>query len=278
MITAFLAWITGIFLQLQQAQLWPAWCYGLALGAGVVGLCGRIYGKRKCAPFSSHKFSGFFSHLIVGLCLALAGFAWAGLYATHKKDQELDARYEQQDILVTGRVDGLPQMQSGRWRFMFKVDHASFESKEVELPPHLLLSWYFHGDDPGSVPDLKTGQEWSFLVRLKAPRGAVNFHTFDYELWLWSQGVGAVGYVRTAKNVPEPSLLDEGYSYANMVQWREAVREKINQTVTDSRQAGLITALTLGDQRAVSSDDWDTFRITGIVHLVSISGLHIIAN
>ena len=39
-------------------------------------------------------------------------------------------------------------------------------------------------------------------VRLKAPHGHINPHGFDYELWLWEQGVQATGYVRAGPARP----------------------------------------------------------------------------
>lgn len=284
MIVAFFAWITGIIIQLQQVQLWPVWCYGLAFGVSVLSVFGMVYWGRSKEPQSHHFSADRIQHYkwqgVIGLCMILAGFSWAGLQAAYRMNQALDPVYEQQDILVMGTVEELPQMQSGRWRFVFNVTEAKLKTETgaeetIELPRRLLLSWYFKNADPQTVPEIKTGQRWSFQVRVKAPHGSVNLHTFDYELWLWSQKIGAVGYVRTAKSAPEPQLLDGERFYTNMSQWRESVRKDIMQTVTGPRQAGLITALTLGDQRAIAQTDWDTFRITGVAHLVSISGLHI---
>jgi competence protein ComEC len=39
--------------------------------------------------------------------------------------------------------------------------------------------------------------------------------------------------------------------------------------------ADTVIALALGDQSAISAQDWATYRITGVAHLMSISGLHI---
>ncbi|MBC7716625.1 MAG: DNA internalization-related competence protein ComEC/Rec2, partial [Pseudorhodobacter sp.] len=57
--------------------------------------------------------------------------------------------------------------------------------------------------------------------------------------------------------------------------WRQRVRDAVEARIPDRRTAGVITALVVGDQSAISRDDWDLFRITGIAHLVSISGLHV---
>ncbi len=48
-----------------------------------------------------------------------------------------------------------------------------------------------------------------------------------------------------------------------------------NQKLADKRYGGVLLALVLGDQRAISDADWTLFNRTGIGHLVSISGLHI---
>ena len=37
----------------------------------------------------------------------------------------------------------------------------------------------------------------------------------------------------------------------------------------------VMVALVVGDQTAIAQDDWTVFRLTGIAHLVSISGLHV---
>jgi competence protein ComEC len=38
----------------------------------------------------------------------------------------------------------------------------------------------------------------------------------------------------------------------------------------------LIAALVTGGQGAIERADWDVFRATGVAHLMSISGLHIL--
>ena len=40
------------------------------------------------------------------------------------------------------------------------------------------------------------GQYWRFAVRLNRPHGFSNPGGFDYEAWLFQQGVSARGYVR----------------------------------------------------------------------------------
>ncbi|MFM7697686.1 MAG: ComEC/Rec2 family competence protein [Limnohabitans sp.] len=58
-------------------------------------------------------------------------------------------------------------------------------------------------------------------------------------------------------------------------QWRQSNREAVYRAVAEPRWAGQIAALLLGDQSSIQAEDWDIFRLTGIAHLMSISGLHI---
>src|SRR6185436_18319986 len=44
---------------------------------------------------------------------------------------------------------------------------------------------------------------------------------------------------------------------------------------SDAPYAGVLTALAVGDQRAISQSQWQVFTRTGVNHLMSISGLHV---
>ena len=63
-------------------------------------------------------------------------------------------------------------------------------------------------------------------MRQSAPR-LRNPHGFDYELWLWEQGVQATGYVRAGgwmRSAPEWL----GTTWQHPVeQWRQSVRDAI---------------------------------------------------
>ena len=111
-------------------------------------------------------------------------------------------------------------------------------------------------------------------MRLKAPHGNSNPHGFDYELWLWEQGLQATGYVRAGPRDPAPQRLADTWRHP-VERARQAVRDAVFEQVADRQTAGLLAALIVGDQNAIDRGDWDIFRATGVAHLMSISGLHI---
>ena len=56
---------------------------------------------------------------------------------------------------------------------------------------------------------------------------------------------------------------------------RQRVRDALQLRVADPGAAGVLAALAIGDQAAIDRDGWELFRITGVAHLMSISGLHV---
>lgn len=208
---------------------------------------------------------------------ALLGFAWAGGYAHWRLDAALPAEWEGRDIEVTGVVAELPQHFERGVRFVFAPDQAS-----APVPSRIALSWYRHvavateeaGDDEaapaGSLPLPKAGERWRFVVRLKRPHGNLNPHGFDYEGWLFERDIRATGYVR--KSALTERQETAAISIENL---REATRARIQRALPAQPYAGVLTALALGDQQAISPELWRLFAATGITHLMSISGLHV---
>ncbi len=269
---ALLGWVIGTALQLQQPSLSPAWVYG---SFGVLALVGWA----QAATFS---IASLVRTSVLFLVLALLGFSVTGLRSVEFVQQAMNPALEGQDLQVVGVVASLPQATTSGHRFRFDVSSAvSLERATVSLPPSIDLGWY-NGQfgvarDPtqAALPSpVVAGEAWRLTVRLKAPHGARNAHGFDYELWLWEQGVQATGYVRTGAQDTAPQRLRQTawYPVDRLRQW---VRGLIFANIANRSHAGLVAALVVGDQHAIETRDWDVFRATGVSHLMAISGLHI---
>ncbi|MDV7403008.1 ComEC/Rec2 family competence protein, partial [Arthrospira platensis SPKY1] len=104
--------------------------------------------------------------------------------------------------------------------------------------------------------------------------GLANPHGFDRERWLWEQGMGATGSVRNGQRDPSPRHLASTAGFP-LERARQRVDQAIADRVANSRNAGVLSALVVGNQSAIEREDWDIFRITGVAHLMAISGLHV---
>jgi len=256
--------------QLQQATLWPWPAYAALIAAGAAvatALAARRWPGAGRADLALALLAG-----------AAIGAGLAGVRACAFAAQSLDPALEGRDLLVTGVVSQMPQHLGNGLRMRFDVEAGP---PGVRLPPRINLTWYAawpgsSGATRPAPPRLRAGERWRLPVRLKAPHGNANPHGFDLELWAWTQGVQASGYVRTARGVDAAPVRLARAGWRHPVeQAREAVREAIAARVPDAHQAGVLTALVAGDQAAIARADWDLFRATGVAHLMSISGVHV---
>lgn len=50
---------------------------------------------------------------------------------------------------------------------------------------------------------IKAGERWSFVVRLKRPHGLANPHGYDVEARLFENGIRATGYVKSGERLDD---------------------------------------------------------------------------
>lgn len=200
----------------------------------------------------------------------LLGVSWSGWRAAERLADTLPASLEGRDIELTGVVASLPDVFEQGRRFIIDAERATLAGEAVDVPRRIALGWY---DSARAVPALRPGERWILTVRLKRPHGLANPGGFDAEAWWFTEGVRATGYVRAGGARRLEAFV---FSVRDAVgRARALMRDRITSALPDARHAGVIVALVIGDQRAIRADEWDVFNITGIGHLVSISGLHI---
>jgi len=253
MTCAVLAFAAGVVLLQMQPAL-PSLAWGLALVP--VTVLGLKY--RRLIPIATFG----------------AGFFWAAYCAELRMGEWLAPQLEGRDIEVVGVVSGLPAPGERGVRFELELESAT----RGERVPSRVLLWWYRSAQPEAEPALLAGavhpgERWRFTVRMRRPHGNLNPNGFDYEAWLLERGIGATGYVRSRG---EQRLLGRRDSALDRVeQVREAVRERFHAVLGATPAAGILSALAVGDQRAIAAEEWRLFSRTGVTHLMSISGLHV---
>jgi len=213
----------------------------------------------------------------------LSGFMYAGLRAETRLADQLPTAWEERDIELRGVVDDLPQSTDDGVRFAFAVERI--DTAGAHVPERISLAWFAPRDRPAlrrgdaptaapSLPVVHAGERWHLTVRLKRPHGNVNPNGFDLEAWLLERNLRATGYVRdSSTNACVAMFAGRPGDYVQRA--RERIRTRIAQALPGARYGGVITALAIGDQRAVPEAQWTIFNRTGVTHLISISGLHV---
>ncbi|WP_084238459.1 ComEC/Rec2 family competence protein [Sphingomonas asaccharolytica] len=156
-----------------------------------------------------------------------------------------------------GKEGGLPYGRGGRG-----CDDRP--RPPLVLPPHVRVNIADTdvpaGLGPGAVIKLQT--------RLMPPNEATVPGAYDFRQVAWFDGLGATGRGNAPVKVIEPGRGSNGL--------RAALAAHIQSKVEGSA-GGIAAALAAGDEGAISLEDADAMRRSGLAHLLSVSGLHITA-
>lgn len=261
-----LGFALGVALLQLQASLPPFWPMVAVMVVGLAAVVALARARRPAARG------------LAALVCCLLGFSWAAVRADLRLSDQLAEVREGQDLDVVGVIAELPQPFSRGQRFVFDVEQV--RPAAAAVPSRIALSWY-QGERDGeadgereALPSLQPGERWQFTVRLKRPHGDLNPLGFDYEAWLLERNIRATGYVRPQgrRQRLDDFVVRPGYLVERL---RSGIRERFLETLPGEAYAGILVALTVGDQRAIDGDFWRVFSRTGTTHLMSISGLHV---
>ncbi|WP_170068779.1 DNA internalization-related competence protein ComEC/Rec2 [Alkalibacterium olivapovliticus] len=107
---------------------------------------------------------------------------------------------------------------------------------------------------------------------LESPRSQTNYNQFDYQLYLKRQQITSIFQSRQLSTVQAPySFFSREYPIDSL---RQIIMTYCDRTFKQ-HTSSYIKALIFGDRRELSEDVTSAFKNLGIVHLLSISGLHV---
>ncbi|MCG9081019.1 DNA internalization-related competence protein ComEC/Rec2 [Laribacter hongkongensis] len=194
------------------------------------------------------------------LCL---GVLWSVWRLDLRLAEQLPPAQEMQPVTAQFTVRGLPQVDGmGRVQAVAAVEAVpegfSLPSRiQVRLPV-----------EPSA--DL-AGSRWQAELRCQRLHALANPYAFDMEGWLMAQGWLARCQARSPERLSTPW---QDVS-ARIDRWRAHQAGRIRTVAGTEAGAGLLAALTIGDTRAITPEQWQWLARTGTTHVVSISGLHL---
>lgn len=273
----FLICLTAIsgLVMVQQLSALPE-LYSLLLGLAVC-LVGGVY-----LQFISKLRPDLLRPLVL-LCCCLFVFLAAMGYASWRADIRLADHLElQHDDQVSRLVVEINDLVHYGDNFL-QFDARVLRSKPASgIPQNVHLRWSFGAfvgpyQKPAplkeSMPEIKPGEIWEFYVLLRRPYGAFNPGQSDMLTYRFANNQRAIGNIKgQAKRLAERGEWRWSIEVARL---RHELRNKLNQYLADKRYGAVMIALVMGDQAAISQEDWMLFNRAGLTHLVSISGTHI---
>jgi competence protein ComEC len=268
----------------QQLSVLPGISSLFFLPACLLVLCLLFYYflfPRYFSKYNGQLNKSYFTLISIFITLIIIGIYYAVYFSKQQLDYRLDESLVGRNIIISGKVASVPVVGEDSQRFEFDVDSfhilqpmaAGLPSPSTKTPGKLRLSWYY-----GKA--VNAGETWQLEVRLKPPHGFMNPGGFDYEGWLFQQGIHATGYIRQS----EFNRRLQTASVFSIDRIRQFLSRQLDDLVLYRQASGyataaagiaLVKALAIGDKSSLSVQQWRILSNTGTSHLMAISGLHI---
>ncbi len=139
------------------------------------------------------------------------------------------------------------------------------------LPPRVRINV----DEDKAPAGLVAGARVSVRARLVPPPPPAISGAYDFARVAWFWGVGATGKALGDVAITAPAPPGGGFML-----WLADRRAQLTAHIEAQlagTQGGVAAAFVTGDTGAITQEDSDAFRQSGLAHLLSISGLHVTA-
>lgn len=238
-----------------------AWTVGGGC-AGCIALFLALYRRYSRYPESV---VGFLALVVAaGLLFMAIGFTAAKIKTDWVKAPML-AR-ETRPVMVTGTIDTLEEQEGKKGRLIYLRDLQIDDWPLDKTPDRVRLTVRTESDAV-----IGAGDRVRLLAKLTPLSPPVAPDAYDFSRHYYFEGIGALGYALSGVTIMQASDSDL---------WNlEHIRTKISTIIAAAvpeRQAGIVSALMTGERAAIFDEDWQALRASGLAHIISISGLHVV--
>ncbi|MBM7645820.1 competence protein ComEC [Scopulibacillus daqui] len=161
-----------------------------------------------------------------------------------------------------GKIIDLPKFDGDRLTFTMKLHEGE------KLAVHHRIK---HSDEKQSLMShLKTGLTCTINGQLQQPPAKDNFHAFNYQKYLFHQGIHWLLQTETDFTCGDQTL--------TLLDRLHRLREqKINEVEKHfpKPSSDMINALVFGYRDNINQEILNAYQMLGIIHLLAVSGLHI---
>ncbi|MCM2293743.1 ComEC family competence protein [Allorhizobium sp. BGMRC 0089] len=218
-----------------------------------------------------------YRHPVAGLLFGAASFALLGMVlASHETFRAQTILLDEAvTTTIRGQVISSEENASGNQRYV--IDLIGTEKPELKRMPQRVALVARSSREIFRTGDIVEGR-----ARLSPPSGPALPGLTDFAFNSYFDGIGAIGYFYAPpKRADTPAgWLQDGRFHSLLHQiegWTQSLRDVITnriRRVVPGDPGAFAAAIVTGERRGLSSSANEALRISGLAHIISISGLH----
>jgi competence protein ComEC len=201
-----------------------------------------------------------------GACLLCLWMAIGG-FNMQRLNQAATFPYEAEPFAADVRIVSLPveKPKSRQCELLVEQTESGFEGWKGKR-----LQGYFQKGSPSAT--LGIGDRLRLKIQPQKPIPPASTYDFDYAAWLHRKGICGTAYVRSWVLLQKASAWN---LQAQAERMRLHLLRKFQNAGINGPEYALVSALVLGETNQLTAETKADFSVSGISHILSVSGLHV---
>ncbi|HIJ79982.1 MAG: DNA internalization-related competence protein ComEC/Rec2 [Desulfobulbaceae bacterium] len=221
------------------------------------------------------------NRLIANRYLSLLFFLTGALYLGSQQQAPLASHHianlnnKNQQLCLTGTLTTKPITRNNKTKLIIACDSILRPDTAKPQPATGLVQLTVNNLPPTTF---EPGRDYCVRTRLTTPRSFQTPGAFDYKRYLADHNILSTGWVADPNLIQPlhpllPTASGQGIFY-RIEAFRQQLANFLSATLNPV-EAGLYSALLIGDRSAVAIETLEDFKASGIMHLLAISGMHL---
>ena len=204
---------------------------------------------------------------IPGICIVFIWMSMGAFFSGFEQRVSSFPGYSGKHFVALVKIETLPIEKHKSWQCNVRIKHTN-----VNVWNGKKLQVYIAKSEKAN--NLRVGDVLMVNIKPQKPAYSTNTKVFDYADWLRKKGICATAYLSSGswKLYSMASIYDVS---AKAEQIRSVLLERFRKANISGEDFSLVSAMTLGSVNLLTSKTKYQFSVTGVTHILSVSGLHV---
>jgi competence protein ComEC len=186
----------------------------------------------------------------------------------HYRSELMNLAEERPHVLLEATVLEPPAIIEDMARFVVRVDRLTCQKKKIQGGEKILVTVY------GYPREFSVGEKLFFHARLRPFLNFNNPGSYDYRLSMVVRSLSCAASVSDGRRIVRMGKGHLSFALEKLERMRSPVRRFFAENLSPQNKA-IFGSLVLGERQSITRELREVFSISGLSHVLAVSGLHI---